>query len=233
MTFLSFALVWAAFCAPAGERLDPVVEGALGVGAGAAWWALHRSHASRVETSCPCDRADINPLDRFAVDADFALGEPLADGLVGITVAGAGALAAVAAPDLEMGVGDAALVLQSAALAGLVTQIAKTGFGRPYPYLVRSGHAPARLADGVNYASFWSGHTAVPMAAAVTLAGLLDRRRPSSAWRFVAWSVGPALALAAGGLQISAGNHYPTDVIIGAAVGAAVGLGQPWLRFDW
>jgi membrane-associated phospholipid phosphatase len=39
----------------------------------------------------------------------------------------------------------------------------------------------------------------------------------------VAWTVGPALAIGAGALQIAAGNHFPTDVATGALVGAAVG----------
>jgi membrane-associated phospholipid phosphatase len=36
-----------------------------------------------------------------------------------------------------------------------------------------------------------------------------------------------ALALLTGHLRVRAGMHYPTDVLVGTVVGAAVGLGVP------
>lgn len=104
--------------------------------------------------------------------------------------------------------------------------------GRPYPYLYQPDH-DALDSDGANYASFWSGHTAVPMAGALTFAWILQARHPKSRWRWVAWAVGPALAITGGVFQITANNHFTTDVIAGAVAGAGVGLINPWLHTAW
>ncbi len=203
------------------------IDAAVTVGAGAGWLGLHLAGPSLVEPRCPCEPSDAPAFERFAVEPSLSWGEPLADGLF------AGAmglsLAAVALPG-EHRFEDALIVLQSAAIAGLLTAGLKAAVGRPYPYMYGPAPYPGQNPDGVNYASFPSGHTAVPMAAAVSAARIFSHRRPTDPWRWVVWTVGPALALASGIAQISAANHFPTDVLAGAALGAGVGLLDPWLH---
>lgn len=185
-----------------------------------------------MDTPCPCDRADLNPLDRLAVDERLRRGEALADLTAGAAIALPALVLATAAPDERAVLDDLLLAAESMAVTGLLTQGVKTLVGRPYPYLY-GDHYPGQDHDGVNYAAFWSGHTAVPMAGAVTMAYLYQRRNPYSTWRWVLWTAGPALALASGTLQITARNHFPTDVVAGGAAGAAVGFLNPWLRTLW
>lgn len=197
--------------------------------AGLGWYGLHRAHPDLASTTCPCDRADVAAYDRVAVDAAWSYGEPSAHAALGLSLAvSAGAAFAGAALDGSIDgealATDLLISTEAMALAGLLTQISKTTVSRPYPYLLRSGADPAREADGVNYAAFWSGHTAAPMAAAVSSAWLFQRRHPRSPWRWAFWIAGPTLAVASGALQVSAGNHYPSDVAVGALVGAGVGL---------
>lgn len=217
---------------PAPPELSPDtrwLDAAVTVGAGAGWVGLHLAGPALVDTDCPCTRDAVNGFDRFAVEQRLSWGEPLADGLL---AAGVGlSLAAVALDGpAEARVGDGLIVLQSAAVAGLLTAGVKALVGRPYPYMYGPAEHPGQNGDGVNYASFPSGHTAVPMAAAVSAAYLFSRRHPRSGWRWVLWTVGPALALAAGAAQVSAANHFPTDVIAGAVIGAGVGWLDPWLH---
>ena len=217
-------LLWVALAAP---RAEPWVDAPLTVGAAVGWAALVATQ-SDASTSCPCDAGAVNALDRRALGLGSRRAEQAADALAVSTLAAA-PLAALAA--LEPG--DALLVAEAVALTGLLTGVSKRAVARPYPYLYDGRVDAARLDDGVNYASFWSGHTAAPMAAAVSLATLYQARHPRSAKRWVLWTVGPALAVGAGALQIAAGNHFPTDVLAGAAVGAAVGWAVPWAHTRW
>ncbi len=196
---------------------EPWVDVPLTLGAAGVWAGLAANEGELADPSCPCARGDVNAFDRRAVGLHVGGAERAADGLAAATLIAA-PLAAAA-----MEAGDALLVAEAAAITGLLTQSAKVVFSRPYPYMYSDRVFAEQNGDGVNYASFWSGHTAVPMAAAVALARLVDRRHPASPARWVAWTAGPALALGAGALQIAAGNHFPTDVATGALVGAAVG----------
>lgn len=216
----------------AGLSIDRVVAAAGAAGAGAGWLGVHLAHPSLVELRCPCTRDEVNGFDRFAVDAAWPGAEPWADGIAAVGVAAPVVLAAALAPAGE-GLGDALLVVESAAVAGLLSAGVKLAVGRPYPYMYRPAPYAEQNGDGINYAAFPSGHTAVPMAAAVSLALLVERRRPGSEGRWVAWVVGPAVALAAGALQVEASNHFASDVIGGAVLGAGVGLLVPALHGVW
>jgi len=220
----------AALLQPAQPRVHLWTDGAVTVGAAGAWLVVDQLHAGLVAADCPCQRTDVNGLDRVAVDESLGEAEVAADLTAGLTLAAPVLLLALTAPDERAYLADVTLVLESAALAGLLTQLAKTAVGRPYPYMYRPAPYDEQNGDGDNYASFWSGHTAVPMAAAVTYAWTLHARRPRSPWRWVAWCVAPALALTAGTLQVAASNHFPSDVATGALVGAGVGLLNPWLH---
>ncbi|HEY3357634.1 MAG TPA: phosphatase PAP2 family protein [Polyangia bacterium] len=213
-----------------GPRAHLLLDTSLTVVAGGTALGLELGLSSLARPSCPCAAAGVNGFDRAAIDWNFHAGIPLSDVAVGLAIAGALAGAWFAADTRDAAVGDALLVLESTALAALLTEVVKIGVSRPYPYMYRSDVAPDKITNGSNYASFWSGHTATPMAAAVSFAAILQRRQPRSAWRWVAWVVGPALAIAAGLLQMSDANHFPSDVLTGAGVGAFVGYGNIWLH---
>ena len=51
-------------------------------------------------------------------------------------------------------------------------------------------------------------------------------RHPHSKWRWLVWSVAMAGATTEPVLRVLAGNHFPTDCIVGAAVGSAAGILQ-------
>mgnify|MGYP002629779128 CR=1 FL=1 len=228
-------LAWSAALAlmapPAIEPLvDPLVDGAIGVAVGVASGVLFVLHDDLVSRGCPCDRDEAPGFERFAVDGRLGYAEQVADATLGVSLLAPAAVLAATAPDDAALLEDLVLVYQSAAFAGLLTQIAKTSVGRPYPFMLSREATAGQAQSGANYASFWSGHTAVPMAAAVTLGVLIERRHPHARWRWLVWAVGPALALSAGAWQVAAANHYPSDVLVGGAVGAAVGALNPLIH---
>ena len=120
---------------------------------------------------------------------------------------------------------DAIPILESAVLSALVNQIVKLSVGRQRPF-VHFGD-PARPAELDDNLSFYSGHTTLTFAIA-TSAGVVAHRRGYRLEPLV-WSAGYALAAATGYLRIAADKHYLTDVVTGAAAGAALGLAVPLL----
>lgn len=211
--------------------VDPWIDAPLTAAGFGTWGALHLAQPDLVDTPCPCTPGQVNAFDRVAVGGHSTFAEPVANAFA-ISALGVSLLAPVVANEGESWAEDSLLILQSIALAGTLTELSKIAVGRPYPYMHGPAPYPEQNGDGVNYASFWSGHTATPMAAAVTAARLISMRDPDSPWRWVAWIVGPSLALGSGVAQIVASNHYPTDVIAGAGVGVGVGLLIPWLHSD-
>ena len=120
----------------------------------------------------------------------------------------------------------------SVGLTNLVKSIAARE--RPYgrqcasdPVLRRSGDCEGRE----RYLSFFSGHSS----AAFTVAGLTCMHHAhlplygGGARDGLACVSSLAAASAVGVLRVSAEDHYPSDVLAGAALGTAVGLGVPWL----
>src|SRR5690606_22363833 len=94
-------------------------------------------------------------------------------------------------------------------LAYLVAARAKVLVGRERPTGVRIREAHDTL-------GFPSGHTAVAVALAVAVAPLLPTR-----WRWVAYGAAALVGVA----RMHVGVHFPLDVVGGALIGVAAGLG--------
>ena len=71
--------------------------------------------------------------------------------------------------------------------------------------------------------SFFSGHTSVAFAAMIFLSTVHSKYYPDSDWKPFIWGGTILLASSVGYLRIIAGAHFPSDVIVGALVGSAVG----------
>lgn len=96
---------------------------------------------------------------------------------------------------------------------------------RPYTYSTDPAvEAYTRNARGNDH-SFFSGHTSLAFAA-VTSGGVLHNAVSSDATsRYALWSASGAIAASTGVLRIRGGQHFPTDVLVGAAIGTAAGVG--------
>jgi membrane-associated phospholipid phosphatase len=116
--------------------------------------------------------------------------------------------------------------VQAAFAASLLQHVTKLVVARqrPYAHYAPPGTLVSSEEDDV---SFWSGHTSLGFALAVSSGTVASTR--GYALAPVIWAGGLALAAATGYLRIAADRHYATDVLTGAAIGSLVGYAWPKL----
>ena len=120
---------------------------------------------------------------------------------------------------------DFFVIAESAAVAMDINQLTKFVVGRQRPYV----HFKTDTGTAADYnLSFFSGHTTLAFSLA-TATGMVATLR---GYRFAPWiwAGGMAIATALGYLRIAADRHYFTDVLMGSATGAAVGVIVPYLH---
>jgi membrane-associated phospholipid phosphatase len=177
--------------------------------------------------SCaPCDPADLPGLDRGVLDWNGAAARG-ASHVLAIGVVGGASLAAVAGQPTARARGDAAVLATAVAWSAAAAQWLKVGVHRARPALYRSG-APAAAADPANRESFPSGHASVAFAAATAYTTLALRQRLPHTGRNALLLYAAAVGVAA--TRVAGGRHFPTDVLGGAALGAAIGWGTARLH---
>jgi membrane-associated phospholipid phosphatase len=205
--------------------------------AGTALWAGTAAISDDAPPPCgtsampPCDPSHLNAFDRAAV------------GLVDPTLRlGANITGALPAAMLVFDVFDAGitnwrswaadLIVIGEALAwdGAIQDLARRASRRPRPFLYVAGAYPFERDSAEAARSFYSGHTAFAFTLATSLAYTFHLRHPRSRWRFVVWPVLLGVATIEPILRVLAGDHFPTDVIVGALVGSALGVLFPALH---
>jgi len=110
------------------------------------------------------------------------------------------------------------------------TELCKHIFHRPRPY-VYNQQVPCkdkRKTDA--YLSFWSGHTAMTACALTSFAYIQMKDNPGKATTKLAVVAALTIIPTEGILRVLAGKHYPSDVLVGAVVGVALGLAVPYLH---
>lgn len=123
-----------------------------------------------------------------------------------------------------------AMYLQTLAFAVFLPSYAKGGVQRIRPYAY-SADAPQDLKQSAETRrSFFSGHTTIAFASAVFAGTVYSEFHPNSSSSTTVWIVAMSAASVVGLFRITAGAHYLTDVLAGAAVGSAVGYLVPQLH---
>lgn len=168
-------------------------------------------------------------MDRVALDR-WDLGAHRASNVVAGTTAAGALLAGILVQGGDRPMVPAAITAESVLLTGGLTGLVKELVGRPRPYAY-GDRAPEHLRHGRGARlSFWSGHTAQTAALAFSTAAMIDRSNAAAPARTAAWVGAAMLPAAVGVLRVKAGRHFPTDVLVGCAVGAALGLLVPALH---
>jgi PAP2 superfamily len=113
----------------------------------------------------------------------------------------------------------------------LFTSAAKAVFRRPRPFSYRKDRRCAFDFEAADMnRSFFSGHSSTAFAAAVSGSLLLSERGFPSWSRSAMWGTAMALAGATANLRARAGKHYYSDILVGAAMGAGLGIVVPVLH---
>lgn len=175
-----------------------------------------------------CDRSKVNGFDRWAAGKYDRSWATVGDIATASTIA-LPLLVVVVDEGWANGLNDD-LVVAEAALISSAAQVALSFAvprARPRAY---SDQAPLDERSNANAArSFFSGHVANTMAVSVAALRTLQRlNQPTLGWlTFGAGLAGTGLV---GVSRVMAGSHFPSDVLIGAAFGAGIGLAVPALH---
>jgi hypothetical protein len=184
---------------------------------------------SPVEASTHCDPQNLNWLDRQVAGRYHPGWERWSDvGLYGIEALSAAGV--LVDEGVRGGLNDLVVVAEATLLASAASDVSAAITGRPRPYLY-GNEAPLSVREsGDGSLSYFSNHTSTTFGAATAVFVTLHRRHPDARWPWVVLAGGLAAAGMVGATRILAGDHFPTDVIAGAAVGAGIGLLVPALH---
>lgn len=151
--------------------------------------------------------------------------DALVFGLIPAAMIGNQLFSANADGEWKAGFVDLLVIAEAAAIAQDLNQAVKFAVARERPFVHYAD--PSRPHEADDDVSFYSGHTTFAFALASS-AGMVSTLRgyKSAPW---VWGIGMTLAAGAGWLRMGGDMHWFTDVLVGAAVGTAVGAGLPWL----
>lgn len=99
---------------------------------------------------------------------------------------------------------------------------------RPFVYNPDVDMAHKMEADAQR--SFFSGHTCVAFSSAVFVSTVYSAYYPKSKWKPVIWTGTLLAASTVGYMRYQSGNHFPTDILVGAVVGTGIGCFVPLLH---
>ncbi|WP_394825379.1 phosphatase PAP2 family protein [Pendulispora albinea] len=119
---------------------------------------------------------------------------------------------------------------EAMAIGAFLNAVAKFTVQRPRPYTYSTNPSVVRYAareGNESYISFYSGHATTAFAAAVSGSYLFAYGNPNTGSRALIWGLEMAFASATATGRVRAGKHFPTDVVVGAAVGTGIGILVP------
>jgi membrane-associated phospholipid phosphatase len=212
---------------PGPLEADPVTDGVFIAGAAVVALAMRWVHLN--DAPEPWDRELFGSLDA-RVRAEYS---PRARRLSDLALATSIVVPAGLAigTTWDRAAGDRALeIAEALASALVVTSVTKTLVGRPRPYTYNAGADPKAYATKRGRdarRSFFSGHAATAFASLAAGGALYAGREPDRTSRAVAWGAGAMLAAATANWRIRAGEHFYSDILVGALVGAAAGTIVP------
>ena len=182
----------------------------------------------------PCDPSQLNALDKLAVGHSSEPARTAANVLSFIPIA------YLAIDMIDVGprhwktyLTDLWVVAEALAWNGAIQDLLRRAVRRPRPFLSTPGVYPSERDSPDAGFSFYSGHTSFAFALATASAYTFTLRHPKSQWRFVVWPALMAIASIEPILRIYSGDHFPTDVIVGALAGSAIGLLFPAVHRRW
>jgi membrane-associated phospholipid phosphatase len=111
-----------------------------------------------------------------------------------------------------------------------LTNLAKISFQRTRPFVYNPDAPLSKKMEHDARLSFFSGHTSTVASMSFMAAQMYSDYHPHSKANPYVWAAAAVLPTITACLRVRAGKHFPTDVITGYVVGAAVGMLVPRLH---
>jgi membrane-associated phospholipid phosphatase len=174
-----------------------------------------------------CDPARLNALDRpFA--GRYSPGWTTAGTAVAGAVIAASPALLLAFERPRHALGDTAVVAESILFANALGVLFEVGVRRPRPFLYSTAAPLGDRLDGNSSLSFYSGHTTASFAATIATWRTLGRLGVAPRWLILGMGLAGSAFVAVS--RVVAGDHFPTDVTVGAGMGTAFGFLLPALH---
>ena len=109
-------------------------------------------------------------------------------------------------------------------------ELAKNLVNRPRPYMYFEGAPEKDIAEGDWNKSFFSGHTTLSFTGATFASYVFSKYFPDSKWKVPVIVGSYGLATTTAILRMKSGNHFLSDVLVGAVVGSLSGFLVPYLH---
>jgi membrane-associated phospholipid phosphatase len=167
----------------------------------------------------PCDPASLPGIDRVALHT-FSGSAGTASNLALVGVVGWSGLASLDGATAAQVRGHAAVFANSLTWTLAAAEWVKVLAHRSRPVLYTAA-APAAASDPDSRSSLPSAHASLAFAAATSYLVMARRERLPHRTRNAVLLYGGALGVAI--LRVAAGQHFPTDVAAGAALGSGIG----------
>jgi len=147
---------------------------------------------------------------------------------------GAAGITALAHTRADHRIADAAVLgsmwFQANLSTLMLTDAVKNALRRNRPFVYFDGAPLAERMEADARKSFFSGHASLTACNTFYAAKVWSDLHPNSRWKPVVWSAATAVPAYVAWQRVQAGKHYPSDVLVGFAVGAAVGYLIPQLH---
>lgn len=122
------------------------------------------------------------------------------------------------------------MYLETLLIANGIKEWTKLLVYRARPYMYFDDFPQEKVEDGDWSCSFPSGHTTFAFAGAAFTTMVFCQCFPNSDWKYVVAGASFGLAALTGAMRMASGNHFLTDVLVGAVIGTAVGFTVPYLH---
>jgi membrane-associated phospholipid phosphatase len=212
----------------------PLVAGALALNRHSG--AMLRDVRSNPLDLRSLDRGSVPSFDRWAIGFHSAALSNVSSGLAWSEFAMPAALASwevIRGQRPWHGALTDAVILQEALMiSGALSNYAKSFpiHSTPLTYDASVGMDEKRKPQNVS--SFFSNHTSTAFTIATFTGYTYQLRHPESPLVPWVWGTGLSMAAGVGALRVMAGKHFPSDVLMGAAVGSLCGYFTPRLHLN-
>ena len=175
------------------------------------------------------DKNDVNAFDRFFMQPYSKPLDITADILLYTALASPAILFATQNNSEWMTIGM--MYAETVLLAQGVKEISKLFINRARPYMYYEGFPEKDVYDDLDWNnSCPSGHSTMSFMSATFLSYVFCQYNPDSNWKYPVIIGSYAVAATTAILRVASGNHFPTDIILGAAIGTGIGFLVPWLH---